>query len=274
MDGPDLSHLLDDANSEKPPEMCSTASSAAAAGYRLVAARTAASSPCHCARLAQLWASGSAVRGWERWRRCQAPSAAAHHVQSHIDSAPSPAGLGKAPDGLGWVNAGSATDPRRAWLRPRSRPLQVVRAQASCRLTSAFSSSGTSLCSNLEICSLYSPYGSIGDVRLRRQFTRTSDGVTVRAFTALWPWRPSSSSRLRRGLPPRPREQPGLNRAPRFPRFPRGRCRGTVLSPKPLSSRFRMPVPSASSPCRSGRRSRGRQCAVGPGSRRGGTVAG
>jgi hypothetical protein len=186
MDGPDLSHLLDDANSEKPSRDVLDGIVRRRRRLQARRARTAASLGLVIALAGAGVGIGLSRQGGGTMAALPKHPAQLPTMSNRISTpAPSPAGLGKAPDGLGWVNAGSATGPSTSVASPSVEAASGSQSSGQLQVTSAFSSSGTSSCS-IWNCSLYSPYGSIGDVRLRRQFTRTSDGVTVRAFTALW----------------------------------------------------------------------------------------
>jgi len=64
-------------------------------------------------------------------------------------------------------------------------PEATTGVQVSGELQATGTGLGTSLCVAWN-CLQYSPFGSIGSAQLRRLFTRTSGGVTVRAFAAVW----------------------------------------------------------------------------------------
>jgi hypothetical protein len=169
MDGPDLSHLLDGTDAEKPTSdvlnsivsrhrrlrarRARTAATLgivillAGAGVGIGLSRRAATTSAMAPRLGS---AGGVASTAPR-------SAVAIPAPSTTTNAPEHSGskLGTAPTGLGWVAAGYG----------------------------AGSFFGASLPSST---SAYGLYGSLGNAVLAHLFTRSDDGVTVRAFTATW----------------------------------------------------------------------------------------
>ena len=187
MDGPDLSHLLDDASSEKPSRDVLDGIVRRRRRLQARRARTAATLGLVILLAGAGVGIGLSRQGGRTMTALPLQTAKLPSMSKNTSAAvPFLAGPGPAPAGLGWVSAGSG----RGILRQRGLALcrellKVSRTQAGCRQTSTVSGSGTSLC-GMWNCSLYSANGSIGGVLLHHQFTRTSDGVTVRAFTAVW----------------------------------------------------------------------------------------
>ena len=188
MDGPDLSHLLD-ATAETPSPDVLVGIVRRHRRLRARRARTAAT-----VGLVLVVAGAGAGIGLSRHGggTVTALSRTSHPKMSPnglATPAPSPGKIGSAPGGLGWVSSGAGAGA--TMNRPLSVASVAVPATAgTLQETSAFATAtGASLC-NIWSCPLYSPYGSVAGARLQRQFTRTSDGVTVRAFTASWPVAP------------------------------------------------------------------------------------
>ena len=183
MDGPDLSHLLDDANSEKPSRDVLHGIVRRRRRLQARRARTAAT----LGLVIALAGAGVGI-GVSRQGGTTTSALPKHPNQLPTMSnrtamtAPSPVSPGGAPEGLGWVNAGSGVGHSN--LASPS-PEATTGGEGSGELQVTSTGAGTSLCSVWN-CSPYSPYGLIGDAVLRHLFTRTSDGVTVRAFTAVW----------------------------------------------------------------------------------------
>ncbi len=189
MDGPDLSHLLDDPNPERPSRevldvivrrrrrmQARRARTAATLG--LVIALAGAGVGVSLSRKGGTTMSASTKGAAQVPTTSNRMSASAPSPVSH-----SPVSSGNAPDGLGWVNAEFSVGYSASTLSPS--PATIAGAQSAGELHATSTGSGTSLCSVWN-CSPNSPYGSIGDAQVRHLFTRTSDGVTVRAFTAVW----------------------------------------------------------------------------------------
>lgn len=184
MDGPDLSHLLDEANPVKPSrevldgivrrhrrQQARRARTAATLGLVivLVGAGVGIGVSRH---------SGTTVTALRK-----SPSQSAPSFGRMSATAPAPMSPGGAPEGLGWVNTGTKAGSSASVVSPVTAVAQGTPSSGRLQATPSFASSGTSLCS-IWNCSLYSPYGSIGGVVIRHLFTRTVGGVSVRAFTA------------------------------------------------------------------------------------------
>ena len=189
MDGPDLSHLLDDPNPERPSREVLDVIVRRRRRMQARRARTAAT-------LGLVIALAGAGVGISLSRRGGTTMSASNKGPTQVPAASnrmsatapspvsrSPVSSGSAPEGLGWVSAESAAAYSASVLSPS--PATIAGGQSSGELHVTSTGSGTSLCSVWN-CSPYSPYGSVGDARVRHLFTRTSDGVTVRAFTAVW----------------------------------------------------------------------------------------
>ncbi len=187
MDGPDLSHLLDDPRPEKPSRevldgivlrrrRIQARRARAAAVLGLVVALAGAGVGVGLSRQ-----GGGTVSALSK-HPSQLPT-----MSNRISaSAPSPASRGSAPPGLGWVETGSGVTPSVNVVSPATAKASPGSASSGqLRVMSTSAGPAQSLCSVWN-CSLYSPYGSTSAARLRRLFTRTSDGITVRAFTAVW----------------------------------------------------------------------------------------
>ena len=185
MDGPDLSHLLDEANLERPSR--EVLDGIVRRRRRLQARRARIA-----ATLGIVIALAGAGVGIGLSRHGGTTTSALPKLPSHLPTmgrmstqAPSPASPGSAPEGLGWVNAGSEVGAAATVVTPAAEGAPSTQSSGRLQVTNAFSSSGASLCS-IWNCWLYSPNGSIGGAVLRHLFTRTSEGVTVRAFAAVW----------------------------------------------------------------------------------------
>ena len=203
MDGPDLSHLLDDANPERPSR---EVLDGIVRGHRRLQARRARTAATLGLVIA-LAGAGVGI-GLSRQGRddddgvAEAAELRCPAMSSRMSaSAPVCRELPRESATLRRVSVGSA--PRSgASLGDTSSPSRrghrsVLRAPAGCRRR-ALVRLRARRCAASGTARSYSPYGSIGDAQLRHLFTRTSDGVTVRAFTAVGPRRPSSSSPRRR----------------------------------------------------------------------------
>ncbi|MGD0984143.1 MAG: hypothetical protein ABSA65_10060 [Acidimicrobiales bacterium] len=185
MDGPDLSHLLDEANLERPSREVLEGIVRRRRRLRARRARTAAT-------LGIVIALAGAGVGIGLSRHGGTTTSALPGLPSHPPTmgrmsaqAPSSASPGSAPEGLGWVNAGSEVGVAATVVTPAAEGTTSTQSSGRLQVTNAFSSSGASLCSVWN-CSLYSRNGSIGEAVLHHLFTRTSEGVTVRAFAAVW----------------------------------------------------------------------------------------
>ncbi|MFZ2056858.1 MAG: hypothetical protein WAV54_05570 [Acidimicrobiales bacterium] len=187
MDGPDLSHLLDDASSGVPSRdvldgivrrrrrsQARRARTAATLGLVLVIAGAGV---------------GIGLSHKSGTTTALSPNAGTRPGPSMVGTLPEPGqsrvGLGSAPAGLGWV--GSKSGAGFFSYANSLLPGDSVGGHGAGRLqaTGTAPGLGTSLCS-IWACLPSSSNGSFGDALLRHLFTRTSGGVTVRAFTARW----------------------------------------------------------------------------------------
>ncbi len=189
MDGPDLSHLLDDPNPERPSRELLDVIVRRRRRMQARRARTAATLGLVIALAgAGVGISLSRKGGTTMSASTKGPAQVPTMSNRISATAPSPVSRspvssGNAPEGLGWVNAESTVGYSASALSPS--PATIAGGQSGGELHVTSTGSGTSLCSVWN-CSPNSPYGSIGDAQVRHLFTRTSDGVTVRAFTAVW----------------------------------------------------------------------------------------
>ena len=181
MDGPDLSHLLDASAEQPSPDVLV----GIVRRHRRLKARRARAA----ATLGLVIVVAGAGVGVGLSRRgggtmTALPKTSRTNMSNGLATlTPSPSTAGSAPAGLGWVNAGAGTGSTTNLALPMT---AAAVSGTKLQVTSAYATAGgRSLCS-IWNCSLYSPYGSMGGARLQRQFNRTSDGVTVRAFTASW----------------------------------------------------------------------------------------
>ena len=105
-------------------------------------------------------------------------------MSNHMSAAPvshSPVSPRNAPEGLGWVIAGLG----RILGEGLSPSPATTQASELRRAASDRHGLGHVAVQRLELLANL-PFGSIGSAQLRRLFTRTSGGVTVRAFAAVW----------------------------------------------------------------------------------------
>lgn len=184
MDNPDLSHLLDDASSGGPSR---EVLDSIVRRHRRIQARRARTA----ATLGLVIAIAGAGLGIGLSHK--AGTATATNTPNLSTSLPTAQPKGRsasAPSGLGWVDAGSVggsshngSSAAEASPTYSSNPAGTV--TGSLKPTTSASSAGTGLCS-LWSCSRYWANGLPGGSALRPLLTRTSDGVTVRAFAASW----------------------------------------------------------------------------------------
>ena len=228
MDGPDLSHLLDDASSEKPSRDVLDGIVRRRRRLQARRARTAAT-----LGLVILLAGAGVGIGLSRQggRTMSAlplqtaklpPCPRTPRRRSRFSRA-----LALLPRVLVGSALGPARNTPRTWSRPLPRLLKVGRTQAGCNRR-ALSRVRARRCAACGIARCTRPMGRLA------AFCSTINSL-ARAVASLCalsplsgPWRPSSSSRLHRVPPPRlpwSPWRPALSRAPRFPRFPRGCCR-------------------------------------------------
>ncbi|MGO8722647.1 MAG: hypothetical protein ACLQRM_07920 [Acidimicrobiales bacterium] len=194
MDGPDLSHLLDGASSEKPsPEVLDgivrrhrrlkarRARTVASLGLVIALAGlgvgigVSRGGPTTATALGGKASNAALVPGKARSTTTSSvlPSMSAHLPRP--TSTPN-SRLGRAPVGLGWVAAGSGSGSVNASTVPSS---------ANSEVPSLGSKSGAAVCSVLS-CPPSGSFGSLEVAGIKALFTRTSNGVTVRTFTATW----------------------------------------------------------------------------------------
>ncbi len=184
MDGPDLSHLLDEANPAKPPREVLDGIVRRHRRQQARRARTAAT----LGLVVVLAGAGVGIglsrhNGTTMTAGAKLPSESAPALGRMSANAPVPMSPGGAPLGLGWVS--TKAGPPANVVSPAMSVAQGTQGSGRLQATSAFSASGTPLCS-IWNCSLYSPFGSVGAAIIRHLFTRASGGVSVRAFTAAW----------------------------------------------------------------------------------------
>ena len=186
MDGPDLSHLLDDANSERPSKDVLDGIIRRRRRLQARRARTAATLGLVIALAGAGVGIGLSRRGGTTLSALPRQPTHAPSISKNMSTmAPVAASPGSAPEGLGWVSSGSGAPTSTRVPTPPGEATSGREISGRLQATSALSASGSSLCSSWN-CSLYSAYASTGKVRLQRLITRTSDGVSVRAFTAMW----------------------------------------------------------------------------------------
>ena len=204
MDGPDLSHLLDDAGTEKPPSEVLDGIVGRHRRLRARRARMAASLGLVIALAGLgvgigLKAQGGTTRTASGTSLGNAQFKANSSVPSKTTVLPGPMGIastptvrrGAAPRGLVWVSVGSDHTAATTMVPVSSQT--TLPENTSAAGVSATPSAGvlwstgasSRPCTSSE-CPSYGPYGTLAGAVLSRLFTRTSDGVTVRAFTAMW----------------------------------------------------------------------------------------
>jgi len=187
MDGPDLSHLLDDASSGVPSRDVLDGIVRRRRRSQARRARTAAT-----LGLVLVIAGAGVGIGLSRktgTTSALSPNAGTRPGPSMLGTLPesghSQVGLLSAPAGLGWVGSSSGAG---SFANANSFPPEEsagAHSSGQLRATGTASGLGTSLC-GIWACLPNSSNGSFGDALLRHLFTRTSGGVTVRAFTARW----------------------------------------------------------------------------------------
>ena len=187
MDGPDLSHLLDDASSGVPSRDVLDGIVRRRRRLQARRARTAAT-----LGLVLVIAGAGVDIGLSRKTgtvSALSPTSGTRSGPSMVGTLPesdqSRVGLGSAPAGLGWV--GSRSGAGSFSYANSLLPADSVSGHSAGQLQATGTASvfGTSLCS-IWACLPNSSNGSFGGALLRHLFTRTSGGVTVRAFTARW----------------------------------------------------------------------------------------
>jgi hypothetical protein len=191
MDGPDLSHLLDSDDSSRPTAAVLDAIVRRHRRLRARRAQTAAT----VGLVVVVAGAGVGIGLSRRGTTTSALRNGAHAPSVPSATKPGPpessgplsTALGTVPAGLGWVDAGSGTYFGISYATPTvSSPLGVGQLAASARLrvtgtSSADASTNVALCGPLSCPDL-----ALGTLRVGHLFTRTSDGVTVRAFSAVW----------------------------------------------------------------------------------------
>ncbi len=186
MDGPDLSHLLDEANPAKPPREVLDGIVRRHRRQQARRARTAAT----LGLVIVLVGAGVGIglsrhSGTTVTALPKLPSESAPTMGRMSANAPVPMSPGGAPEGLGWVNAATEAGPSASVVSPGTAVAKGAQGSGRLQATSTSPGSGTPVCS-IWNCSLYSPYGSVGGAVIRHLFSRTSGDVSVRAFTAAW----------------------------------------------------------------------------------------
>jgi hypothetical protein len=184
MDGPDLSHLLDGEDADRPSPAVLDSIVRRHRRLRAQRARAAATLGLVLALagagvgigLSHQGTTGTALRGGQR-------SSTTRPLPE--SSGPAEA-TGVAPAGLGWVATGSEADFGPEQLMPSGTtvPLDlgvVPTAALRVNVSGAASSSTNGSCGVVSC-----PDYAFGATTLQHLFTRTRDGVTVRAFAAEW----------------------------------------------------------------------------------------
>ena len=237
MDGPDLSHLLDDASSEKPSRDVLDGIVRRRRRLQARRARTAATLGLVILLAGAGVGIGLSRQGGRTMSALPLQTAKLPSMSRNTSAAvPFLAGPGSAPAGLGWVSAGSGAEYSANVVSPSARGLlKVRRTQASCKRR-ALSRVRARRCAACGIARCTRPMGRLAALCS----TINSLARAVASLCALsplsGPWRPSSSSRLHRVPPPRlpwSPWRPALNRAPRFPRFPAGAAGELCRDPGP-----------------------------------------
>ena len=200
MDGPDLSHLLDGASTEKPsPDVLQgivrrhrrlqarRARTAATLGLVIALAGlgtgiglshqgrtvTAAGPPKPSAGTGKSAASASTTTPPLNMSPSTTTTSPTNHGVGAVAS-PSKLNLGTAPEGLSWVYGNGSPEAANAPAKSLSGSL------------STFGGTSASTVCDIWGCSSYGPFGMLDDADLTQLFTRSNDGVTVRAYTAKW----------------------------------------------------------------------------------------
>ncbi len=185
MEGPDLTHLLDAADSERPSADVLEGIVRKHRRRRARRARTAAT----VGLVVALASAGVGIGISHQGPTVSTSSSLGAELHSLRLASGSPVRARSVPAGLGWVDTGTAVRASGQQLSPvassspaPARPVATGRLQ----VIGGSSSSAPSPCIILG-CGTGAPYGPIiGSLPLRHLFTRTSDGVTVRVFSALW----------------------------------------------------------------------------------------
>ncbi len=190
MNGPDLSHLLDGDDSERPSPAvlegivrrhrrlrARRARTAATLGLVLVVAGAGVG-----IGLSHQGATSSASG-----RSNSGPTVPRGSTLGPTSKYP-PSPVGVVPTGLGWINTDSGVGPNAeslSSLNATSTLQQAGRLQAT--YFAPTSSKAASATCGVVGCPTLSPTElGIGDLPIHHLFTRTSDGITVRVFTAMW----------------------------------------------------------------------------------------
>jgi hypothetical protein len=196
MDGPDLSHLLDGTNPDKPSSEVLHGIVRRHRRLKVRRARTAASLGLAIALAGLGTGIGLSHQGRTTTAaRSLAPTTTRGGVNAFgsttsttlgargSTSLPTPAAsklrFGRAPEGLAWVGEGSGVGAS-AGVVPSDSPVVGLHATASTSGPMA-----AAVCTTIG-CPSQFPYDLVGDSVLQPLFTRTSGGVTVRAFSASW----------------------------------------------------------------------------------------
>jgi F0F1-type ATP synthase membrane subunit c/vacuolar-type H+-ATPase subunit K len=219
VDGPDLSHLLDDANSERPSKDVLDGIIRRRRRLQARRARTAATLGLVIALAGAGVGIGLSRRGGTTLSALPRQPTHAPSISKNMSTmAPVAASPGSAPEGLGWVSSGSGapTSTRVPTPRPVAWAPQAVRSQAACRQRALcprrarlYAARGTARCTRPTLRP--ARFGYSGS-----SLALATASASVRS-PQCGPRHHSSSSR-----PHRDRQRP--NRAPRFPNSPRDRC--------------------------------------------------
>ena len=188
MDGPDLSHLLDGEDADRPSPAVLDSIVRRHRRLRAHRARTAATLGLVLALAGAGVGIGLSHQGT---RLTTLPKGQRSSTTQSLPESSGPVGAtGTAPAGLGWVATGSEDYFASGQALPSSTagpldlgvvPTAALRVNAS---RSAYSSTSG-------ICGVVScPEYAFGTATLQHLFIRASDGVTVRAFAAEWPVAP------------------------------------------------------------------------------------
>ncbi len=193
MDGPDLSHILDDPDPATPPSDVLDGIVRRHKRLKVRRARIAASLGLVIA-LAGL-GTGIGLNQHPTTRSVAGPPSLSSGddrglLPSTTTAVPGaintlPRESVTAPKGLSWVSTGSEAGAGTAALEPSTHSSSGNAASSAELGTTGLNSGFASLCSGFG-CPWYESYGFVGDANLTHLFTRTNDGVTVRAFTATW----------------------------------------------------------------------------------------
>ena len=207
MDGPDLSHLLDDAGEKPPSEVLDgivrrhrrlrarRARMAASLGLVIALAGLGVGIGLNNHGGTTTTASGTVPGDQQFKANNQAPSKTTAlpgpFGKTGSPSVPA-APRGTAPRGLVWVSLGSGTETGSAAMGPVAGSETTVPENASAVGVSSTPTAGVLWATRASQpctssgCPSYGPYGTLAGSVLTHLFTRTDDGVTVRAFMARW----------------------------------------------------------------------------------------